>query len=146
MYSGADEDDDSYNETYAEWTDRIRREYHNKRQSRQYATTASCSQGGPSSSSQSHGTDPNLQKAREKMKQKYDEHQKKAKENYNLHKKQKYEERFAKVFSNSEESDSTSLLKFDDIPWPYKKDIIEMKTLFTDVESDKDAYKKYLKE
>ncbi|KAK3088065.1 hypothetical protein FSP39_014204 [Pinctada imbricata] len=77
------------------------------------------------------------------MRKKYEENQRRDRENYNIHKKKVYTEKWSKLLKSNEDD----ILTYSDIPWPFKKEISEMKTLlFCDIDVKSDDYRKYLRE
>lgn len=133
-------------ETYDDWADRIREEYHARKRanSRQYHNTGST----PGKSKRKHSDtsqqdSEKLEGARAKMRKKFDENREKEKEIDMLKKRMKYEQRYRKLL----ECETIAVLRFDDVPWPSVKgqeyDII---VLFDGMDKTSIEYKKYLRD
>lgn len=77
------------------------------------------------------------------MRKKFDENREKEKEIEKLKKRMKYEERYKEVL----DSNSISVLKFDDVPWPsVKGQDFDITVLFDGMNKTGDEYKKYLRD
>lgn len=130
-------DDTEYNaETYDDWADRLRREYHMKHK---YGSHSN--QSASSKPRKSEDSKENLEEIRRKMREKYEENMKKDKENRAILKSKKYKGDMIKLLSGSNE------IKYKDVPWPFTDNVSEVKTvMFNGVTNDKETYKKCLRD
>ncbi|CAC5391917.1 NFKBIL1 [Mytilus coruscus] len=139
----SDKDEDSYAEGYDEWADRLRHEYHMKhRYSRhhpkKHKETASSSQ-----SKEQNDNKEKLEDIREKMRQKYEENQKRDRENRFLLKSNNYLKNITALGLMSHEGE----IKFNDVPWPFNSDVKEIKNvMFQSALCAGEKYKKRLRE
>lgn len=129
--------DTEYNaETYDDWADRLRREYHMKHK---YGSHSN--QSASSKPRKSEDSKENLEEIRRKMREKYEENMKKDKENRAILKSKKYKGDMIKLLSGSNE------IKYKDVPWPFTDNVSEVKTvMFNGVTNDKETYKKCLRD
>ncbi|VDI12782.1 NF-kappa-B inhibitor-like protein 1 [Mytilus galloprovincialis] len=139
----SDKDEDSYAEGYDDWADRLRHEYHLKHR---YGAHQPKKQRETTSSSQSKkqkDSKENLEDIRKKMRQKYEENQKRDRENRLLLKSKNYLKNITSIELMSNEGE----IKFNDVPWPFNSDVKEIKNvMFHSALSSCDKYKKRLRE
>lgn len=126
-------------ETYDEWCERMAREVHNKRK---YSNTGQKSK--EESKNKKTTAEDDLEKAREKMKQKYEDEQRRIKELRIRQKKQNYEDNIRTLLSSKD----VEPIGYSDIPWPFETEVTDIsKQLFCDISTaDKETYRKYLRE
>lgn len=132
---------DSYDnkdaESYDEWAERLRREYHMKHK---YGGRCQSNKGETTTTKTACAKD-NLEDIRRKMREKYEENQRRDRENRILQKSRNYLKNITALQSHK------GVIKFDDVPWPYNVDVVEIKkVMFQDVLTNDEAYKKRLRE
>lgn len=94
-----------------------------------------------SNSQKAADTKESLEEIRRKMTQKYDENMKKERECTAEDKSKNYNDSMIVLLNGKD------LIKFKDVPWPFLTNVSEVKTvMFSCVLSDKEAYKKCLRE
>lgn len=135
-YSGGLQDEEDFTESYEDWSKRMQQEYHRKR--RQHSSL-------PRSTKKAKVEDDfeaKLKRDREKMRQRYEENQKKAQHNFKRHKKDRYERKWEELNAKAAEKP----LCFLDIPWPFKDNVSELEDFLLHDVTDSDVRKKYLRD
>jgi NF-kappa-B inhibitor-like protein 1 len=138
----SDQYENDERESYDDWADRLRREYHLK--NRNYGHRHSSNKREATSESQSHDKNDSkecLEDIRKKLRKKYEENQKRDRANRILMKSKNYLKNIIALQSG------TGGIKCNDVPWPYSVDVVEIKNvMFHDVLTDDHKYKKRLRE
>lgn len=130
------QDEEDFTESYEDWSKRMQQEYHGKR--RQHSSL-------PRSTKKAKVEDDfeaKLKRDREKMRQRYEENQKKAQHNFKRHKKDRYERKWEELNAKAAEKP----LCFLDIPWPFKDNVSELEDFLLHDVTDNDVRKKYLRD
>lgn len=133
---------------FADWAERIRREYMSKQQARTRTDRTQRRKKEEKNAEEAERERRELHARLEKEHREYLERASRKKDETQKGKKRRYEERCDVVFLSSSSSSSAGALGYDDIPWPAPRGSVDemMAVILHGVDrADTDAFRKFLR-